>query len=237
MGVLDFIKMIGGGVAAPFTGGATLPVALDGLSGILGSAAKTGQDQNNKADQLQLLLENAKLNRDKFALDAPGQRLSTGMRANVAANAQPASLDWGPAGFKPGAIAHGQAPMPHWTGGPSSGLGASMSPDAKQLSNQVMHDELVAQLRGGTTGGGTGAKQGDGSLLRPGAKEDGTGTDLAMDPKLAQIGQPSTGDNVLGGLGVGTSILALLSKLRGGNSQMPTGGGTSGGNWYDEGVG
>lgn len=228
MGVFDFIKAIGGGIAAPFTGGATLPIAMDGISGILGGAAKSGQDQNNKGDQLKLLLENAKLNRDKFALDAPGTRLSTGMRANLAANATPSKLDWGPNGFKPGAIARGEAQMPKWTGG-ASGAMENMSPDARQLANTVMHDELIAQLRGGTTGGGS----------RPGGDLNTQGTDLAMDPDVKNVGKPSTGDNILGGLGMGTSILSMLLKLKGsgGDSSFGGGGGGGGAEWFDEGVG
>lgn len=227
MGFMDWAKMIGGGVAAPFTGGATLPIAMDGLSGVLGGAAKSGQDQNNKSDQLKLLLENAKLNRDKFALAAPGERLSTGMRANLAANAKPSKLNWGPNGFKPGAIARGEAQMPKWEGGPSSGLGDNMSPDAKQLSNTVLHDSLIAQLRGGTTGGGS----------RPGGDMNTGGSDLAM-PK--GIGEESTGDKILGGASLGTSILGLLLRLKKGGGAAPDQSGMFGngeGDWYNTGIG
>lgn len=219
--------MIGGGVAAPFTGGATLPIAVSGLSGVLGGAAKAGQDQNNKADQLKLLLENAKLNRDKFALDAPGTRLSTGMRAAMAGGAAPSKLDWGSKGFVPGAIARGEAQMPTRTGGASGALAAVRdSPDAKQLSNTVLHDQLIAQLRGGTTGGGS----------RPGGDMNTSGSDLAMPQG---IGQESTGDKVLGGASLATSILGLLLKARGqggGGSTNPMD--MAGGmDWADSGVG
>lgn len=191
MGFVDWAKLIGGGVAAPFTGGATLPIALSGLSGVLGGAAKSGQDQNNKADQLKLLLENAKLNRDKFALDAPGERLATSQRANLAANASPSKMDWGPKGFVPGAIAHGQAPMPTRTGGISGAL-SNMNPEAKALANQTMHDEFISQLQGG--------------ISNP------KGTDRAMP---TGIGEESTGDKVLGGASLGTSILAAILKAKG----------------------
>lgn len=224
MSWVDWAKLIGGGVAAPFTGGATLPIAASGLSGVLGSAAASGQDQNNKSDQLKLLLENAKLNRDKFALAAPGARLATGMRASAAASAQPAKLDWGSQGFVPGAIARGQAPLPTWTGG-AAGATANMSPDAKQLANTVMHDELIAQLQGGTTGGGS---------RIPGS----VGSDLAMP---SGIGEASTGDKILGGAALGSSLaglLAQLAKQRGGGSTDTSGlFGNGTGDWQSSGIG
>lgn len=218
MGFVDWAKLIGGGVAAPFTGGATLPIAMSGLSGVLGGAAKAGQDQNNKADQLKLLLENAKLNRDKFALDAPGERLATSQRANLAANATPSTLDWGPGGFKPGAIAKGQAPLPKWTGGVTGAI-ANMSPDAKQLSNQTMHDELISQLQGGASG-------------------PNGGSDKTMP---TGIGESSTSDKVLGGASLGTSILGLLLGLNkgGGSKPLDTSGlfGDGSGDWGSTGIG
>lgn len=222
MDILGFIKALGGGIAAPFTGGATLPLALSGVSDILGGAAKSGQAQNNQSDQLKLLLENAKLNRDKFALDAPNTRLRTGMAAE-ASNAAPSTMDWGPNGFKPGAIARGEAPMPTRQGGPETPL----SSDAKQLSNTVLHDQLIAQLRGGTTGGGS----------RPGGDSSTTGTDLAMP---TGIGESSTSDKLLGAGSLGTSVLALLAKLKGGGGgPQDTSGlfGNGTGDWQTTGVG
>lgn len=222
MDILGWLKAIGGGVAAPFTGGATLPIALSGVSDILGGAAKSGQAQNNQSDQLKLLLENAKLNRDKFALAAPGTRLQTGMAAE-ASKAAPSTMNWGPNGFKPGAIAHGQAGMPTRQGGPETPL----SSDAKQLSNTVLHDELISQLRGGTTGGGS----------RPGGDSSTTGTDSAMP---TGIGQSSTSDKLLGAGAMGSSILALLAKLKGGGSSPQDTSGLFGdgtGDWQTTGVG
>lgn len=232
MDILGLLKTIGGGVAAPFTGGATLPIALSGLSDILGGAAKTGQTQNNTSDSLKLLLDNANLNQQKFAEAAPGQRLSTGMRAAIAGQASPATLNWGPGGFKPGAIAEGKAGLPTWEGGVSGAL-KNLPPDAKQLSNQVLHDELVSQLRGGETGGGQAAGSNG-----PGAP-DLHGTDKTL-PSGLNIGQPSTGDNILGGLGIGSSILSLLSKLQkpnGGSTDMSGLNGDGSGDWMNSGIG
>lgn len=229
MSWVDWAKLIGGGAGAVFTGGATLPIAASGLSGVLGGAAKAGQEQNNKADQLKLLLENAKLNRDKFALDAPATRLQTGLKAGMAAGAAPSTMDWGEKGFVPGAIAKGQAPMPKRTGGPSGALASlAGNSDAKQLSNTVLHDQLIAQLRGGTTGGGS----------RVGG-DMSAGTDSAMP---TGIGEESTGDKVLGGASLATSILSMLLKAKGqqsGGGSSDTSGlfGDGSGDWESSGIG
>lgn len=185
MGFIDWAKLIGGGVAAPFTGGATLPIAMSGLSDVLGGAAKAGQQQNNSQDQLKLLLEQAKLNRDKFAVDAPGKRLQTSAKASMLGNFQPTKVDWGQGGFKPGAGLEGKVPT--FTGGFST----PVDDRTKQLSSRIMDEELQSQLQGGPSGGNQ---------------------DRAMP---TGIGQSSTSDKVLGGAAMGTSVLAALLKAFG----------------------
>lgn len=215
MGWMDWAKLIGGGIAAPFTGGATLPTALSGLGDILGGAAKSSTAQGNTSDRLKLMLENAKLNRDKFALGAPSTRLSGAIKGSVAGNFQPTKVDWGPGGFTPGAGTRGV--IPKITGGGAGAL-ANLSPDAKTLANQVTHDELVSQMSGG-------------------ASAPGGGTDKAMP---TGIGEPSTGSSILGGLGMGSSILGLLAKLRGGGNGPTDQSGLFGdgsGDWNTTGIG
>jgi hypothetical protein len=188
MGWLDWVKLIGGGVAAPFTGGATLPIAMSGLGGVLGGAGAADTVQGNESDRLKIALENAKLNRDKFALGAPATRLAGGISGSVASNFQPTKVNWGPGGFTPGI---GKSGPPTITGGGAGAL-ANLSPDARQLANQVTHDELVSQMSGG-------------------ASAPGGGTDRALP---TGIGEGSTTGKVLGGLGLGSSILAALLKAK-----------------------
>lgn len=169
-----------------------------GLADVFGGASKSGLDQQNKDNSLKLLLEQAKLNRDKFATDAPGQRLNTSTRASVLSNYKPAQVDWGAGGFQPGMGARGV--IPKITGGVGGSL-ANLNPETKSLADQVMHDMLVSQQRGGETGGGNGAGA-------PYSRPDKYGTDKTM-PTMTQ---PSRGDKLTGGLGMGFSILEALKK-------------------------
>jgi hypothetical protein len=60
MSFLDILKTVGGFAGAPFTGGATLPIALSGIGGLL-SGASQGQAQN-RGTQLDALLRIAQDN-------------------------------------------------------------------------------------------------------------------------------------------------------------------------------
>lgn len=192
----------GGAGGASMAGGSILgkltsPDALSSYADILGGMAKSGADQNNREANLKALMEQVRLNRDKFATDAPGTRLNTGIRASLMSNFKPTSVDWGEGGFHPGMGAEGK--MPKFSGGMAGGL-ANLQPDAKQLSEQVMHDSLVSQMRGGASaGGGAG-------------KEDGYGTDNQMPDDITGT---SGLDKALGGAATGTSILAALRKAWG----------------------
>lgn len=219
MGLGSILGSIAGIGLAPFTGGASMIPTLMGVGGtvggladVLGGAAKGSQNQNNESDKIKLLLENAKLNRDKYALSAPGTRLSTGIKASIASNFKPSTLDWGPGGFKPGGVAHG-APLPTRTGGFSGGM-ANLNPDTKALANQITHDELMSQMQGGSGGG-----------------------DKAMPTGL---GESSTGDKILGGAAMGTSILSVVQRALKGRQSGTTPPYVAPGQsepWYDTGLG
>ena len=60
MSFLDILKTVGGFAGAPFTGGATLPIALSGVGGLL-SGASQGAAQN-RSSQLDALLRIASQN-------------------------------------------------------------------------------------------------------------------------------------------------------------------------------
>lgn len=145
--VLSGIGKVGAVAGAPFTGGASLSAlpAIDGLESVLGGMAKSGQSQNNIEANRDIALERTKLDRDKFALDAPGQRLSTATRASMTNNFTPTKIDWqGPGSGMKGIL-------PRISGGGSAAM-ANLDPRVRQLSSTVMDDSLAAQRRGGETG-------------------------------------------------------------------------------------
>jgi hypothetical protein len=121
------------------------------IADVLGGMSKSQRDTNAGRDSLQVLLERAKLDRDKYALTAPGTRMDTSMRASMANNFTPTKVDWGEGGFKPGMGARGI--IPRITGGAGGAL-ANLDPATRALNRQVMDDELTSQQRGGSSGGG-----------------------------------------------------------------------------------
>lgn len=108
----------------------------------------------------------------------------------------------------PGSGLRGQAPT--ITGGLSASL-ANLDPRAKELANQILMDELTGQKQGGPTGGG-------------------------QDKTLSPINQSSTGDKVLGGASLGSSILGSIFASAGkGKTSSPSSGSTPAqpGNGYE----
>ena len=190
----------GAGTAAAATGGkvGTLGSILNyakqgkdaydtysGLTDVLGKAAgsSTAEEQHN--DQLKMLLENSKLNRDKFALMAPGQRLKTSEVANMLSSYTPSKMDWGPGGFTPGAGARGVQPT--ITGGVSASI-AHPSASTAALRQQVMDQQLINQMKGdaGTDLSGVGSTSVGNQIL--GGAATGTGILEA----LAKLWKPRT---------------------------------------------
>lgn len=195
MGLGSWLKLIGGGVAAPFTGGASLPIALSGLSDVLGGAAKSGAAANQSKDALKVALEGAKLNRDKFATQAPGVRMNTSIRAALAKNAAPASVQWG----GPGSGLRGEVPT--FSGGANSIVPAMHDPGMSGLFDQIMKDQMMAQQQGGQSGGNTDNK-------------------MTVNPQ--DIGKTSLLDKIIGGGALGSSILSSILKNRGGGGGLNT---------------
>lgn len=176
--------------AAPVVGGSTSTLdsilkAAPALADIFGKAGASDVAQSNTSDQIKIALQNAGVNAKKLAVTAPGERLATGERAALAKVATPAQVHWN----GPGSGLRGEVPT--YTGGIKSIYDANQVPDMKALSDQVLHDSLVGQMQGGPSGGNQDASLGS----------------------AANAGQGSTAGDVLGGIGMGTSVIAALNKL------------------------
>lgn len=74
--------MIGGGVAAPFTGGATLPIALAGAGAVLGGMGKGAADERGNVNQYNQNQDTTKANIYNTSQDALLQKLM--QQSNVA---------------------------------------------------------------------------------------------------------------------------------------------------------
>lgn len=151
----SILKLVGKGALAFGTGGASLAAPGVGASSmvgdvadVLGGASKAGAQNNILQDRNTLDRESIRLGRDRFATAAPEQRMSNSIRAALAKNATPSSVQWG----GPGSGLKGQ--LPQFSGGIKSIYGGLQEPDTKNLMDTVLHDQLMAQQQGGISGGG-----------------------------------------------------------------------------------
>lgn len=135
MGFGSWMKLIGGGAAAPFTGGATLPIALSGLGEVAGNAAGASEKsrQNDNATALQYA---------KFNLDAPRSRARTALDAALAQNYTPRSVKWN----GPGSGLRGE--MPTYSGGFSDAL---MKAKQDPMMAALLGDVVAGRSGQGTT--------------------------------------------------------------------------------------
>jgi hypothetical protein len=165
------------------------------MAAILGSAAKANQTQNNTVDSRNLQGWNdagqTQLARDKFALSAPGARAQTSMRASLANNFTPTTIDWG----GPGSGRQGQLPVIHSS--INHGM-ENLDPYTRDLNSLVTKDMLAQQRKGGTTGGGADAY-------------------LAPQPAM---GQTSTADKLMGGGAAAAAIADALGLGKGDKSTI-----------------
>lgn len=187
MGLLSILGRIGKGALGIATGGVS-----SALGDVLGGASKSGQAQNNNQDTIKLALQNAQLNRDKYALAAPGVRMNTSIRAAMAKRGTPSSVQWG----GPGSGLRGE--IPQFSGGRKSVYAGLQEPDTQGLLDRVIHEQLMGQVAGGPSGGNA---------------------DAAMP---TNIGQSSTFDKILGGGAFGSSILGAILKARGNGNSTPS---------------
>lgn len=112
------------------------------VSDVLGQAAKSGQAANQVRDATRLSQESLRLGRDRFATEAPGQRLRTALRAALAKGSAPTTVTWG----GPGSGLRGEVP--------TYSRPSLQDPSFQALIQQILEDELMAQRQGGTAGGG-----------------------------------------------------------------------------------
>lgn len=160
---------------------------LEALAAVLSRAAASAQSSNQVRDSQNLsaygMHENAKAAQDRFALAAPGSRLSTSMRASLAGNFSPTKFNWN----GPGSGLRGE--IPTFSGGVREGM-TNLDPQTKELAQQVIHDQLLAQMRGGLSGQGK-----DYEVQQP-----------------PMPGQSSALDKLLGGGSTAAAIAAALGK-------------------------
>lgn len=158
--------------------------AAGALADVFGGAAGKSNEESDKTDTLKLGLQDRRLAAKKFATDAPGVRHATAERAALANAATPASVQWG----GPGSGLRGE--VPQFSGGIKSIYAANQNPEMRQLSDRVLHDQLVSQMGGGASGGNQDVDLGS-------AKD---------------VGEGSAAGDTLGGLGLGLSIFDVLNK-------------------------
>lgn len=170
--------------AGGITLSSALGKALPALADITTKAAGSDVEQSNKSDALKLALQNAVQGAKRFSTSAPATRLATGERAALAQHATPAAVQWG----GPGSGLRGEVPT--YTGGIKSIFAANQDPTMKALSQRTLEDSLMSQLNGGPTGGNQ---------------------DLSMG-SAADVGEGSAAGDVLGGIGLGSSLAAALAK-------------------------
>lgn len=162
--------------------------AVSGIADVVGGAAKSAGQANDNRDYARIAAERAKLDRDKFATTAPNARMQTMLRAALGKNAQPAQVHWG----GKGSGLRGEVPT--YTGGVKSIYGALKDPTMAGGLDTIMRDSLMAQQRGGLSGGSQDTNMG------------------VADP--SQMGKTSIMDKILGGTGLATGILGAILKSK-----------------------
>lgn len=169
-GVTGFLKSLGG-------------KAITGIADTLSGAADSAQQSNDRKAAIAASLENTRLGRDQFALNAPGERMNSSVRAALAKNYTPSVAHWG----GPGSGLRGEVPT---YSGSQSFHDAIHNADTQGLMDRVLKDETAQQQHGGITG---------------------DNADAAIP---TNIGQDSTGDKILGGTSLGSSLLAAILRGR-----------------------
>lgn len=208
MSFLSGLLKIGGLAAAPFTGGASL--ALTGGAGIVDSLGKTasgaaqgaasGRQLETENILRQDALRNSQYGTQQGAemqagnLDLSRKNFTEDARGSRAKQALIASILGG--GFQPTSVNVPGIKNATITGGLAESLKA---PGAQQSMAELMKQALAAQLDGADGESFTG-----GSVLTP--------------PKLSTLPKAGKMENILGGVGLGGSILSGILKSIGKHS-------------------
>lgn len=212
MGLGKWLGAIGGAVAAPFTGGASLIPVIAGAAGnVLGNvaqgrqagrAAETNvlQQQDQTALQRFLAAQNAQnnagqldLQRKQFSLQAPGQRAANSTRGDILATLQKPTLT----------DQQQQNPRAHivdfLSGAPT------LSDNTRALGRAMSQQALDSQNAGDTF----------------------TGGELLPVPQASALPKPTGLDkflNIAGGIGTGMGIAGEIGSMIGGQPQQTTAG-------------
>jgi hypothetical protein len=199
MSFLSGLLKVGGAIAAPFTGGASLGLsALGGIGDIAGKAA--GGAASGREREAQLLMQQDQLRNSQFGtqqgaemqagnLDLNRKNFEEGARGGRAKQALLASLLGG--GFQPTSIDVPGIKKSTMTGGLAESL---KSPGAQQAMQELMRQALAAQMQQGSPQG-----------------EQFTGGAMLKPPTLNAMPKAGMLEKILGGVGVGGSILGSLA--------------------------
>lgn len=213
MGLISTLAQLGGYAAAPFTGGASIPVgqAIAQVAGGLsqGSANQRGAENNQAAERNRLLAQlygtkqNATLNaldagsreaRDqrsqalderKYALSAPSVRAGQSVRGSIMANAQPVTISGIPSDIHVPTISGGLSP-------------ALFNANTRALGDEMTRKALVDQLKGDD--------------FAPMEKTDFKSGILA-DPKMEAYQKAGLLEKILGGIGMVGSVAGAASQF------------------------
>lgn len=143
---MDWKKLLGvalGVAGAPVTGGfslASIPGILAAATPVLSGAAKGRGEAQQANEALGISRANADINRRRYMLEAPGERVRQSSRASMVANYQPTSIRLGAPGFGM------RGESPEFEGGFNNP--DMYSKDTRALANQSVHQHLLASLRG-----------------------------------------------------------------------------------------
>lgn len=222
MSFLSSLLKLGGAVAAPFTGGASLAATaagglFDNLGKTAGSAAQ-GAAGGRQIDTQNILTQDALRNSqygtqqgaemNAGQLDLQRKNFTEDARGGRAKQALIASLLGG--GFQPTSINVPGVKSATMTGGLAESLKA---PGSQQAMQELMRQALDAQLAGGQPGG-----------------EVFTGGKVLPPPPLSKLPQAGKLENILGGVGLGSSLLGtILASLKKQSGDTPSNGGDWGG--------
>lgn len=198
MGLLSILGKVGAGIAAPFTGGASLAAipAIDALGRVASGASKGSADQ--RASENQLALQQGQLAqggaRDQFSADLAG--------SNAAFQAALAKSNYG----REGQDRQRKAQMLMSLLG---GMGdASITPGNPAIASRM------GTMSGGLRPSALGNKDALMSLLGQGdiaGPEYAAPTPYAK-PTAPNMQQAGKGEKILGGIGLGASLLGSLRR-------------------------
>lgn len=139
MSIWGTLGKIGLGIAAPFTGGASLAgiPLIDGISRVAGGIS-AGRGAGRQAEgQANNSYDMDRLNMANFNLNAPGHRASNSVRGDMLAGLQPMTVN--------GPITGTHGNIPQISGGISPAL---LSQNSRQLGQSMSRDALLSQMQG-----------------------------------------------------------------------------------------